>query len=132
MLFLYFLSLVLVPLCLVSEAVVFVTQLAVDFRNTFKRDVVVDLICYRRRGHNEADEPAVTQPQMYAAIKKHATTRDLYAKRLIADGILTEDEDVTLMARYRESLERGEPLVSSLVMEPNNALFVDWGPYVGH
>ena len=114
------------------EAVVFVTQLAVDFRNTFKRDVVIDLICYRRRGHNEADEPAVTQPQMYAAIKRHPTTRDLYAKRLIAEGILSEAEDKDLMARYRESLERGEPLVSTLVMEPNKSLFVDWAPYLGH
>ena len=114
------------------EAVVFVTQLAVDFRNTFKRDVVIDLICYRRRGHNEADEPSVTQPQMYAAIKKHPTTRDLYAHRLISDGVLTEAEDRALVDRYRESLERGEPLVSSLVLEPNKSLFVDWSPYLGH
>ena len=114
------------------EAVVFVTQLAVDFRNTFKRDVVIDLICYRRRGHNEADEPSVTQPQMYAAIKKHPTTRDLYAHRLISEGVLTEEEDRALVDRYRESLERGEPLVSSLVMEPNKSLFVDWSPYLGH
>ena len=114
------------------EAVVFVTQLAVDFRNTFKRDVVVDLICYRRRGHNEADEPSVTQPQMYAAIKKHPTTRDLYANKLIMAGVLTETEDTDLVARYRESLERGDPLVSSLVREPNKTLFVDWTPYLGH
>lgn len=114
------------------EAVVFVTQLAVDFRNTFKRDVVVDLICYRRRGHNEADEPSVTQPQMYAAIKKHPTTRDLYANKLIMAGVLTEAEDTDLVARYRESLERGDPLVSSLVREPNKTLFVDWTPYLGH
>jgi len=69
---------------------------------------------------------------MYAAIKKHPTTRDLYAKRLIAEGILSEAEDKDLMARYRESLERGEPLVSTLVMEPNKSLFVDWAPYLGH
>ncbi len=114
------------------EAVVFVTQLAVDFRNTFKRDVVIDLVGYRRRGHNEADEPSVTQPLMYSKIKKHASTRDLYAQRLIAEGILTEEEDTDLTERYRESLDRGEPLVSSLVMEPNSELFVDWTPYLGH
>jgi len=114
------------------EAVVFVTQLAVDFRNTFKRDVVVDLVCYRRRGHNEADEPSVTQPLMYQKIKKHPTTRDLYAHKLISEGLLTEEEDIGLVERYRESLERGEPLVSSLVMEPNKELFVDWTPYLGH
>ena len=114
------------------EAVVFVTQLAVDFRNTFKRDVVIDLVGYRRRGHNEADEPSVTQPLMYSKIKKHPSTRDLYAQRLIAEGILTEEEDTDLTERYRESLDRGEPLVSSLVMEPNSELFVDWTPYLGH
>ena len=114
------------------EAVVFVTQLAVDFRNTFKRDVVVDLVCYRRRGHNEADEPSVTQPLMYKTIKSHPSTRDLYANRLIAESVLSEEEDNALQSRYRESLDRGEPLVSTLVMEPNTQLFVDWTPYLGH
>ena len=114
------------------EAVVFVTQLAIDFRNTFKRDVVIDLVCYRRRGHNEADEPSVTQPLMYKAIKKHPSTRDLYAHRLITEGILTESDDAALQEDYRNSLDRGEPLVSSLVLEPNKQLFVDWTPYLGH
>jgi 2-oxoglutarate dehydrogenase E1 component len=62
------------------EAVLFVTQMAMDFRQEFDKDVVIDLICYRRRGHNEADEPAATQPLMYQKIRKQATTRDLYAK----------------------------------------------------
>ncbi len=114
------------------EAVVFATQLAVDFRNQFKKDVVIDLVCYRRRGHNEADEPSVTQPMMYATIKKHVSTRDLYAERLIAEDVLTKDEDDALMERYRESLDRGEPMVAQLVMEPNTGLFVDWKPYLGH
>ncbi|MEP4147984.1 MAG: 2-oxoglutarate dehydrogenase E1 component [Halioglobus sp.] len=114
------------------EAVLFVTQMAVDYRTEFKKDVVIDLICYRRRGHNEADEPSVTQPLMYQTIRKHKTTRDLYAAKLIAGGVLTEDEDQFLVDRYRESLDRGEPLVSSLVSEPNKTLFVDWSPYIGH
>ncbi|MCB1733266.1 MAG: 2-oxoglutarate dehydrogenase E1 component, partial [Halieaceae bacterium] len=114
------------------EAVLFVTQMAVDYRTEFKKDVVIDLICYRRRGHNEADEPSVTQPQMYAKIRKHPTTRDLYARKLIGEGVLTEQEDSFLVDRYRDSLDRGEPLVSGLVSEPNKTLFVDWSPYIGH
>ena len=114
------------------EAVLFVTQMAVDYRTEFNKDVVVDLICYRRRGHNEADEPSVTQPLMYHKIRKHKTTRDLYAHKLIAQGLVTEEEDQFLVDRYREALDRGEPLVSSLVSEPNKTLFVDWSPYLGH
>ena len=114
------------------EAVLFVTQMAVDYRTEFKKDVVIDLICYRRRGHNEADEPSVTQPLMYQTIRKHKTTRDLYAAKLIGGGVLTKDQDQYLVNGYRESLDRGEPLVSSLVSEPNKTLFVDWSPYIGH
>ncbi|GAB3277093.1 2-oxoglutarate dehydrogenase E1 component [Parahaliea aestuarii] len=114
------------------EAVLFVTQMAVDYRNEFHKDVVVDLVCYRRRGHNEADEPSVTQPLMYQQIRKQKSTRDLYAERLIAQGVITAEEDQRLMDGYRESLDRGEPLVSSLVSEPNKNMFVDWSPYLGH
>ena len=69
---------------------------------------------------------------MYATIKQHASTRDLYAQRLISEDVLTAEEDAALMERYRESLDRGEPLVTQLVMEPNTNLFVDWKPYLGH
>ncbi|HET8711141.1 MAG TPA: 2-oxoglutarate dehydrogenase E1 component [Spongiibacteraceae bacterium] len=114
------------------EAVLFVSQLAVDYREEFKKDVVVDLICYRRRGHNEADEPSATQPLMYEAIKNQITTRDLYAKRLIEAGVISREEDEHLVTEYRETLESGEHVVKSLVKEPNTALFVDWRPYLGH
>ncbi len=114
------------------EAVLFVTQLAVDYRNEFKKDVVIDLVCYRRRGHNEADEPSVTQPLMYQAIRKHKTTRDLYAEKLIAAGVISAEEDQRLVDEYRDHLDRGEPLVSSLVSEPDQSSFVNWTPYLGH
>jgi 2-oxoglutarate dehydrogenase E1 component len=114
------------------EAVLFVTQMAVDYRYEFKKDVVIDLICYRRRGHNEADEPSVTQPLMYKKIRNHKTTRDLYAARLIAEGVISEQEDQQEVELYRDSLDRGEPLVAGLVSEPNKTLFVDWSPYLGH
>merc|ERR1712000_34176 len=74
------------------EAVLFVTQLAVDYRMQFKRDVVIDMVCYRRRGHNEADEPPGTQPLMYEVITKHPTTRDIYAERLVAEGVLSKED----------------------------------------
>jgi 2-oxoglutarate dehydrogenase E1 component len=114
------------------EAVLFVTQMAVDYRTEFGKDVVIDLVCYRRRGHNEADEPSVTQPAMYSKIKSQPTTRDLYADKLIGQGVLTKEQDDELVSAYRDSLERGEPLVSSLVSEPNTSLFVDWTPYLNH
>jgi 2-oxoglutarate dehydrogenase E1 component len=114
------------------EAVLFVTQLAVDYRNEFTKDVVVDLVCYRRRGHNEADEPAVTQPMMYQAIKKHPTTRDLYAQALIEQGAVSREEDQYLVDGFRDSLDRDEPLVSNLVTDPNTEMFVDWTPYLNH
>jgi len=114
------------------EAVLFVTQLAVDYRTEFNKDVVIDLICYRRRGHNEADEPTVTQPVMYKKIAKHKTTQELYAEKLVSEGLISESGVQTLVDRYRAALDRNAPLVSSLVTEPNTSLFVDWTPYLGH
>jgi 2-oxoglutarate dehydrogenase E1 component len=114
------------------EAVLFVTNLAVDFRQTFKKDVVIDLICYRRRGHNEADEPSGTQPLMYQKIKVQKTTRDIYADRLIAQNILTKGDDQDLINEYREALDTGKHVAKSLVLEPNTELFVNWAPYLGH
>jgi 2-oxoglutarate dehydrogenase E1 component len=114
------------------EAVLFVTQMAVDYRSEFNKDVVIDLICYRRRGHNEADEPSVTQPLMYEKIRQHPTTADIYTKHLIAQGVSSESEVQELTDRYREALDHDQPLVSTLVSEPNKSLFVDWSPYLGH
>ncbi|WLQ15091.1 2-oxoglutarate dehydrogenase E1 component [Hahella aquimaris] len=114
------------------EAVLFVTQVAMDYRNTFKKDVVIDLLCYRRRGHNEADEPSATQPLMYQCIKSLPTTRQIYAQRLINEGVITEEESARLENEYRDLLDKGEHVVKSLVKEPNKELFVDWSPYLGH
>lgn len=114
------------------EAVLFVTQLAVDYRNEFKKDVVIDLVCYRRRGHNEADEPSGTQPLMYAKIKAQKTTKDLYADRLIGEGIITAEGSKDLEEEYRKALDNGNHVVKSLVKEPNTELFVDWTPYLNH
>jgi 2-oxoglutarate dehydrogenase E1 component len=114
------------------EAVMFVTQLAIDYRMQFKRDVVIDLVCYRRRGHNEADEPSGTQPLMYQQISKQRTTRELYADALAASGALSAEAAQTKVDEYRNALDNGMHVVKSLVKEPNKELFVDWRPYLGH
>jgi 2-oxoglutarate dehydrogenase E1 component len=114
------------------EAVLFVTQLAVDYRMQFKRDIVIDLICYRRRGHNEADEPSGTQPLMYQKIAKQRTTRELYADSLIQSKVLDDERVQAKIDEYRTALDNGLHVVKSLVKEPNKELFVDWRPYLGH
>ncbi|MGE7960655.1 2-oxoglutarate dehydrogenase E1 component, partial [Pseudomonas sp. NPDC089530] len=114
------------------EAVLFVTQLAIDYRMQYKRDVVIDLVCYRRRGHNEADEPSGTQPLMYQQIAKQRTTRELYADRLVQSSVLDAERVQAKVDEYRNALDNGLHVVKSLVKEPNKELFVDWRPYLGH
>ena len=114
------------------ESVIFAAQLALDYRHEFGKDIIIDLFCYRRNGHNEADEPSATQPLMYAVIKKLPTTRAIYAQKLIAEGVLTAEQEAKYEDEYRESLDRGEYVANSLVLEPNSDLFVDWSPYLNH
>ncbi len=114
------------------EAVAFVTRLAMDYRHEFRKDVVIDLVCYRRRGHNETDEPSATQPLMYARIRKHKTVRTFYAERLVLEGLISQDDVDTMASAYRDALDRGETVARGLVSEPDRSLFVDWTPYLGH
>ena len=110
------------------EAVVFCTRLAFDFRQEFNKDVVIDLVCYRRHGHNEADEPAATQPVMYQTIRAHKTTRELYAERLIAGKVLDEAAAKTMMDDYRAKLESGA--VTAELAAPGENFGIDWSPYL--
>lgn len=112
------------------EAAIFVTRLALEYRQKFKKDVVIDLVCYRRHGHNEADEPAVTQPVMYSKIRNHKTTRELYAERLIAAGLTDSAGVQQLQEDYRERLDRGEPVPKSLLGMIGDEFTVDWRPYL--
>ncbi|MEP4889241.1 MAG: 2-oxoglutarate dehydrogenase E1 component [Aliiglaciecola sp.] len=112
------------------EAVLFVTKLALDYRNTFKRDVMIDLVCYRRHGHNEADEPNATQPLMYQKIKKHPVPRALYADQLTAEGSLDAHEVDKLVSEYRAALDHGACVVPE--WRPMTEHSVDWTPYLGH
>lgn len=114
------------------DAVLFVAQLAMDYRYEFKKDVVIDLVCYRRRGHNETDEPSATQPLMYQVIRNLKTTRAIYADKLIAANLLSQATADEMTTNYRAALDRGEHVASGLVSEPDRTLFVDWSPFIGH
>lgn len=112
------------------EAVAFVSEMALDYRNTFKRDVVIDLVCYRRHGHNEADEPNATQPVMYQRIKKHPVPRVIYEDQLVAEGTIDKHEVDKLVAEYRSALDHGACVVDE--WRPMTEHSVDWSPYIGH
>ncbi len=104
------------------EAILFAARLAADYRARFKRDVVIDLFCYRRHGHNEADEPSATQPLMYQKIHKMPVPYVLYAEKLQAAGVIDAGFDKTLAQRYREKLESGKSVVAlDAVYEYTNA-----------
>ena len=112
------------------EAVIEVTRLAYAFRKTFRKDVVIDLVCYRRHGHNEADEPSATQPMMYQVIRKRPTTRDLYAQQLVREGVLAEGEPQKQFEAYRARLEAGAPM-ADIEPSPVRDRPVDWARFIG-
>jgi 2-oxoglutarate dehydrogenase E1 component len=104
-----------------AEAVVHVARIATEFRHRFKRDVVVDIFCYRRHGHNESDEPAFTQPLMYRTIEAHPTTREIYARRLVSEGLLREEDVAKITSDFHARLEAEFEAAKSY--RPNKA---DW------
>ncbi|MGA2654668.1 MAG: 2-oxoglutarate dehydrogenase E1 component [Gammaproteobacteria bacterium] len=112
------------------EAVVFLAKLALDYRTQFKKDVVIDLVCYRRHGHNEADEPSATQPLMYTKIRNHLTTAALYGQKLISEGVVSQDEITVMENNYRAHLDSGKEIVENLVQIPPAEMQVDWSPYL--
>ncbi|MFV7878451.1 thiamine pyrophosphate-dependent enzyme, partial [Enterococcus faecium] len=101
------------------EACVHVAQIATEFRQIFGRDVVIDMFCYRRHGHNETDEPAFTQPLMYREIARHQTTRQLYARRLVEQGVIGEADAERMIEDYNALLETEFQATQSF--RPNNA-----------
>jgi 2-oxoglutarate dehydrogenase E1 component len=112
------------------EAVCFVTRFALEYRMKFHKDVVIDLVCYRRHGHNEADEPAATQPLMYQVIRKKPTARQLYADKLAADGVLTAAEAAAMIDQYRDGLDAGKPQARAALGLIGNKFTVDWNEYL--
>ncbi|MEZ5541106.1 MAG: 2-oxoglutarate dehydrogenase E1 component [Pseudomonadota bacterium] len=116
------------------EAVLFITQVALDYRMTFSKDVVIDLVCYRRHGHNEADEPAATQPGMYRDIRNLPTTRTLYAERLAEQQVITAAAAEEMALQYRSLLDAGQSVTPSVTLgQPvDPAVAVKWKNYRGH
>ncbi len=112
------------------EAVLKVMRIALDFRMVYRKDIVVDLVCYRRHGHSEADEPAVTQPVMYRKIRQHSPVSQLYAEQLIEQDIVSINDVDELISRYRARLDAGETVASDIVTDSfDKPYWVDWTPY---
>lgn len=112
------------------EAALFVTRLALKYRQKFKKDVVIDLVCYRRHGHNEADEPSATQPIMYGQIRGQETTRQLYANKLVDLQLINRSDAARMQDAYRDRLDRGEPVPKAALGMIGDEFTVDWSPFL--
>jgi 2-oxoglutarate dehydrogenase E1 component len=113
------------------EAVLFVTRLALEFRQAFHKDVVIDIVCFRKLGHNEQDEPAVTQPLMYKKITQHPGTRKLYADKLVTQAVIQDSEPEAMIKAYRATLDAGQQTVSPVLSNFKSKFAVDWAPFLG-
>jgi 2-oxoglutarate dehydrogenase E1 component len=111
------------------EAVLLVTEIALDYRMAFQRDVVIDLVCFRKLGHNEQDEPLVTQPFMYRYINKHPGMRALYAKHLVDAGVIAADEPDAMVAAYRKAMDEGRSPVETVSGNPKRKHAIRWSKY---
>ena len=112
------------------EAVVMVTEIALDFRMKFRKDVVIDMVCFRRLGHNEQDEPMVTQPLMYKIIDEHPGTRKLYADRLETEGIIAASEADEMLANYRNDMDAGSNPNKSIFHGKKYSGTTQWAPFL--
>ena len=115
------------------EAVFFVTQVALDYRMEFGKDVVIDLVCYRRHGHNEADEPSATQPLMYSEIRSMPTTRERYVEQLVEFNVIAPGEAEDMVREFRDRLDAGSSVTEGVVVNNHQGRGrgVDWTPYTG-
>jgi 2-oxoglutarate dehydrogenase E1 component len=114
------------------EAVLRITEIAFDFRMQFGKDVVIDMVCFRKLGHNEQDEPLVTQPFMYRFINQHPGTRALYAKRLVEQGVLEANEPDAMIASYRRAMDEGRDPIQSALTGHQQDYSVSWSKYTAN
>ena len=113
------------------EAVVLATQLALEYRMEFAKDVVVDIVCFRKLGHNEQDTPSLTQPLMYKKIAAHPGTRKLYGERLATQGVLPADGPDAMVKAYRAAMDTGKHTVDPVLTNFKSKFVVDWSPFLG-
>ncbi len=113
------------------EAVVWCTQLAMDYRKQFKKDVVVDIVCFRKLGHNEQDTPSLTQPLMYKKIVQHPGTRRLYGDKLVAQGVLPETGPDDMVKAFRAAMDEGRHTADPVLTNFKSKYAVDWAPFLG-
>ena len=112
------------------EAVALVTEIAMEFRQAFRKDVVVDIVCFRKLGHNEQDEPMVTQPLMYKKVAQHPGTRKLYADKLEAQGVIAPGDAERKIKEYRAALDEGRHLIDPVITDYHSKFAIDWTPHV--
>jgi 2-oxoglutarate dehydrogenase E1 component len=113
------------------EAVVWAMQLCMDYRAEFKKDVVLDIVCYRKLGHNEQDTPSLTQPLMYKKIAAHPGTRRLYGEKLVAQGVLTAEGPDEMAKAYRAAMDEGRHTVDPVLTNFKSKYATDWSPFLG-
>ncbi len=113
-----------------AEAVVLASQMALDYRQEFKKDVVVDIVCFRKLGHNEQDTPSLTQPLMYKKIGQHPGTRKVYGEKLVAQGVLPADGPDAMVKEYRAAMDAGKHTVDPVLTNYKSKYAVDWTPFL--
>ncbi len=113
------------------EAVCYVIQAALAYRKQFQKDAVIDVVCFRKLGHNEGDDPTLTQPLMYRAVAQHKGTRAVYADKLIAENVITAADADGYVQAYRDALDKGEHVELTLLSDYDKKHRIDWSKYNG-
>ena len=113
------------------EACLLAIEVAIEFRQKFDKDVFIDLVCFRKQGHNEADEPMITQPLMYKRIREHPGTRARYAERLVKEGVISGAEADAMIATYRQAMDKGYHTNTTILSNYKPPFAVDWARFVG-
>ncbi|HEY2863326.1 MAG TPA: 2-oxoglutarate dehydrogenase E1 component [Casimicrobiaceae bacterium] len=113
------------------EACLLAIEVAIEFRQKFDKDVFIDLVCFRKQGHNEADEPMITQPLMYKRIREHPGTRARYAERLVKEGVISPDDTEAMIATYRQAMDKGYHTNTTILSNYKAPFAIDWAKFVG-